>query len=153
VPEGLGGLRVAQCSFEQGPVEGERRAELVGGAGNEAPLSIECGLEPSQEVVKSRGEVAELVVRAVEAQPFVQAGSGDPAGRRGNHPHWPQHPAGDQPAESSGQNTHQAQRHGGPDQQLAHVEGVQLRGLGLHLAQLGRGKNRRLVPAGVGDAA
>ena len=66
-------------------------------------------------------EFLELVLRAVEGQPLVQAGGGDPPGRAGDGPDGPQHPAGDEPAGQQGEYGHDGQGDSGVDQKLVRV--------------------------------
>ena len=52
------------------------------------PLGLEGDFEPRKEAVEGVPEFLELVFWAVEGQPLVQAGGGDPPGRPGDGPDW-----------------------------------------------------------------
>lgn len=53
------------------------------GVGHEMPLRRERCLQPAQQAIERVGEFFELIVRAVQGEPLVQAGGGDaPRGRQ-----------------------------------------------------------------------
>ena len=126
----VGGRRagVVERHLEEGALGSQRRAQLVGGVGDEVPLGLEGGFEPREEAVEGVPEFLELVLRAVEGQALVQAGGGDPPGRAGDGPDGSQHPAGHQPAGQEGECGHDGQGDSRVDQKLVRV-GRALRGL------------------------
>jgi len=84
-------------------------------------LSLEGRFEPVEQVVEGVREFLELVLRAVERQPFMQAGRGDSSGRAGDGPDRSQHPAGNEPAGQQGEHGHDGQGDRRVDQQLVRV--------------------------------
>jgi hypothetical protein len=116
----LAGLRVLQGDLDEGAVDGQRGAELVGGVGDEAALAVEGGaVEALQHGVEGVGEVLELVVGAVQGDALLQVAVGDPAGGGGDVLQRPQRPAGQQPAEPSGGDADDPQGHQRGDQHRA----------------------------------
>ena len=83
---------VGEGYLEQGAFPGQGRAQLVRGIGGEAPLGVERGLQPREQVVEGVGEFLELVVGSVQAQPLVQAAGGDPPGGGGDRAQRAQRP-------------------------------------------------------------
>ena len=77
-----GGVGIGEGEVEEGPVEGQRRSQLVGGVGDEAALGLEGGLESIEQPVDGVGQIFNLVARAGQGQPFVQVLLGDPSGSR-----------------------------------------------------------------------
>src|SRR5689334_9063046 len=80
LPGGGGGGGVGEGDLEQGAFPGQGGAQLVGGAGGEAPLGAEGGFQPCEQAVEGVGEFLELVVGSWQCKALVQAAGGDPAG-------------------------------------------------------------------------
>ena len=64
---------VAQRGLELGLHDGQRRAQLVAGVGQEAALAFEGGLQAGQHLVERLAEAADLVVRVGQRQALVAA--------------------------------------------------------------------------------
>ena len=116
-------LRRGRLGFGQRHVEGrahrgQRGTQLVRGVGDEPALGVEGDLQPLQQAVDGVTELLELVLRAVQAEPLVQAVLGDALGRRGHLPDRPQRPPGYQPAERDRYHGHDGQGDQRGDQQL-----------------------------------
>ena len=129
---------VAEGELEQGALEREGGAQLVGGVGDELPLRVEGGLEAGEQSVEGGAELLELVVGPLEGEPAVEVARGDVAGGVGDRAQRTQGAAGDHPAEPDREHGHHRERDPGVDQQL-----VQRR-VGLAL----RGRLRDLLRAG-----
>ena len=65
--------RMAKRELELGPKQGERRAELVRGVGDESPLVLEGRLEPLEHLVERLGEPRHLVARRRYGQPVARS--------------------------------------------------------------------------------
>ena len=59
-----------------GPVDRQRRAQLVRGVGDEPPLPVERAVEPLEHRVERVGELLDLVVGAGQRDPLVQPAVG-----------------------------------------------------------------------------
>ena len=152
LPGAGGAAWVGEGYLEQGAFPGQGRAQLVRGIGGEAPLGVERGLQPREQVVEGVGEFLELVVGSVQAQPLVQAAGGDPPGGGGDRAQRAQHPAGDDPADRGGGHRDGGQGDGADDQDFPLVVvDVKLR-IGKQLSLLSGGEGRRpLKLPGGGD--
>jgi hypothetical protein len=141
LPGGGGGGGIGQGDLEQGAFPGQGGAQLVGGAGGEAPLGVEGGFQPREQVVEGVGEFLELVVGSLQCKALVQAAGGDPAGGAGDRAQRAQHPAGDEPADRGGGHRDDRQGDAGDDQQLLPVHGdlPQTRDADRRLCRLGGG--------------
>jgi hypothetical protein len=145
LPGAGGGGRVGEGDLEQGAFPGQRGAQLVRGAGGEAPLGIEGGLQPGEQAVEGVAEFLELVIGAVQGQPVVQAAGGDPPGGGGHRAQRAQHPAGDDPAYRGGGHRDDRQGDGAGDQQQPLGVGDLRLGLRNRLSLLSGGQGRRLL--------
>ena len=124
-PEGLHGrVGVRQRQLDEGPLHGERRAQLVRGVRHELTLGLDELLQPREQRVEGVAEFLELVVRAAQCQPLVQVGGGDAAGGGGDRPQRAEHPSCDEPAERHRQHRHDRQRQPRVDEQVVQVGGV-----------------------------
>ncbi len=119
VPVGLdAGVRIAESELEQRALERERRAQLVGGVGDELSLRLEGGLEPCEQSVDGRAELLELVVGSLERETAVEVAGGDLAGGVGDGAERSQGAAGDHPAEPERKRRHQSERNREGEEQL-----------------------------------
>jgi hypothetical protein len=84
LPGAGGGGRVGEGDLQQGAFPGQGGAQLVRGAGGEAPLGVEGVLQPREQAVEGVGEFLELVVGSWQGKPLVQAAGGDPPGGGGD---------------------------------------------------------------------
>ena len=83
VPVGVdAGVGIAESELEQGALEGEGRAQLVRGVGDELSLCFEGCFEAGEQSVDGVAELLELVVGSVEVEPAVEVAGGDVAGGR-----------------------------------------------------------------------
>ncbi len=101
-------VRIVAGHVEQRLRDRQRGAQFVRGVGGESPLFGDVGFEPREHRVEAVGELAELVVAALQPDPVGersgrgQAGGVGDAGQRGEHP------AGEDPP--SQQAEHQQER-------------------------------------------
>ena len=119
VPVGVdAGVGIAEGELEQGALEGERGAQLVGGVGDELSLRLEGGFEPAEQSVDGGAELLELVVGSFEVEPAVEVAGGDVAGGVGDGAQRAQSAAGDDPAEPERKHRHHGERDRGVEEQL-----------------------------------
>ena len=116
------GLAIATSSDVR--IRRERRAQLVGGVGDELALERKRALQPAKQLVEGVCELLELVVGAGEVQALVQVGGRDLPGGRRDRAQRPQEPPGHQPTDREREHGHDRQRDPGCDQQLMPVGAV-----------------------------
>ena len=102
--------RVLACDVEERLRHGQRRAQLVRGVGGEPLLLGDLRLEPSQHAVEGVGELAELVVTALELDPVSERSArGSACGvrdaRQGG-----EHPSGEEPAADEAEHEQERER-------------------------------------------
>ena len=130
---GLGDRDVQPCAHHR-----QRGTQLVRGVGDEPPLRFERGLEAREQLVDRVRELPQLIARAEEREPLVQALLGDPPGPGGDRPQRCQHPAGDHPAQRDRERGHRRQRDRRLDQQLVQINAVLVTQCGPDPADLDR---------------
>ena len=69
---GRGGARVGQGQLEQCALQRDRRAQLVRRIGDEPALWFEGRFQTVEQAIECAAELLELVVGAIECQPFVE---------------------------------------------------------------------------------
>ncbi len=106
---GRRGVRIGQRHLQQGPLRGERGAQLVRGVGDEVPLRVERRLQPGEQVVERLPQFGELVVAAAQAEPPAQVAGRDVPGGGGDGAQRAEQPARQQPAEHDRQHRHDQQ--------------------------------------------
>ena len=87
------------------------------GVRDEPALGGERVVQPFQHLVEGIRQFLELVPGAGQCQPFPQVLVRRPAGGLGDHPDWPQHAAGDEPAQRAGGHGHHPEAEQGVQQQ------------------------------------
>ena len=112
-------VRIVEGDVDLGADDGERRAQLVRGVGDELPLRLERDLQAIQHRVELVGEVLQLVRRAVEADALLEALVGDATRHVRDLMDGPQHPPRNEPAEADRDDGHQPQRDARLPHQLA----------------------------------
>jgi len=76
-PEGLViRVGIGQGQLDERLLQGERRAQLVRGVGDEEALSLDEVLQSRQQVVEGVAQLLELIVRTAERQALVEVGGG-----------------------------------------------------------------------------
>jgi hypothetical protein len=58
---GRGGVRVIQGHIQQGTLDRQRRAQLVGGVGGEAALALKGGFQPVEHRVEGHRQLPQLI--------------------------------------------------------------------------------------------
>ena len=140
--------RLGQRHVDGGAHDGQRRAELVRGVGDELPLGGERAVQPVQHVIEGVGQFLELVPRAGQRQPLPQVLVRGAAGGLGDRPDRPQHPAGDEPAQAARGHGHHAEAEQGVEQQA--VQGPLALAVASRVAPGAEGLLARRDRAGVG---
>jgi hypothetical protein len=147
---GLGGLPVPQRDLEQGPLPGQRRAQLVRRVRHELALSPERGVQPAEQLVEGVTELLELIVGTGHPDALMQAAGRDPAGGGRDRAQRAEHPPGHQPAQADRHHGHDAERDPGLDQQPVqraagrpHRHGLQQGLAGARLDRPGKGAGHR----------
>src|SRR6266545_2305070 len=95
-------LRVVEGDFDEGAVDGQGCAQLVGGVGDESALAVEGTVQASEHGVEGVCEVLDLVAGAVQGDAFVEAAVSDAAGGGGDLLQRVQRPSGEEPSEPVG---------------------------------------------------
>ena len=98
----------------------ERRAELVGDLGREAPLRDERLFQTVEHVVEGVGEILELVVGSVQIDARGEIVRRRGAGPLRDQPDRSQRAAGDEPPDRAGDEREHADRDRGPDPRADH---------------------------------
>ena len=115
-------MRIVECDFDEGAVDREGCAQLVGGVGDESSLAVEGAVKPFEHGVECVSEVFDLIVGPDEGDALVQAAVGNPPGGRGNLLQRTQRLACEEPSESSGDDTDDTEQDERGDEHC--VEGV-----------------------------
>ena len=111
------GVRVGQRHLDQRALQRDRCPQLVRGVGDESPLRLKRGLEPAEQRVEGRRQLAELVAAAVDAKALVQVLGADLA-RAGVHcAQRSQRTAGKPPGQADRQQCYHAKRDRRPFEQ------------------------------------
>lgn len=76
--------RGSQDDFRLRPQRGDRRPQLVGRIGREAPHLIDRAVQPVEHRVEGQAEPSQFVARVPDRQPLIEPFRGDPF-RRGDH--------------------------------------------------------------------
>ena len=137
-PRGLG-----HGDVDEGAHGGERGSQFVRGVGHEPPLAGEGEIEAVQHVVEGVGELLELVVGSVEADPLIEMFLRGAPGRPGDLVERDQDPPSDRPSQDAGHDGGDTETDQGPHEQLmkvvrALVGRAELRCSGEELLALGR---------------
>ena len=96
-------LRLGEDDVHRGAHDGQRRAQLMAGVGDELPLAGERAVEPFEHRVEGVGEFAQLVARALQGDALGQVLLAGRAGSGGEPVHRPQDAPGDDPARGRGE--------------------------------------------------
>ncbi|WUL68964.1 hypothetical protein OG943_08490 [Amycolatopsis sp. NBC_00345] len=112
----LGRAGVAgELDLHRGALDRQRGAQFVGRVRHEPALAVERRFKAVEHVVEGFGQFGEFVSRAVQREPFVQIGRGQPARGRGDRVQRPERPAGQPPA-CRHRHRHRHRDHGHRDQ-------------------------------------
>ena len=114
------GLGVPERDLKQGPLPGQRRAQLVRGVRDELALGPERGVQPGQQLVEGVTEFLEFIFRAGHRDPLMQAARRDPPGRGRDCAQRAEHPPGHQPAQAHRGHRHDPKCDPRLDEQLVH---------------------------------
>ena len=93
-------MRVIEGHIEQGALDRQQRAQLVGGVGDEAALAIKRGFQPVEHRVEGVCQLPQLTTGPAQGDPLVQARLGQAASGRVHAPQRPQRPARHPPAKA-----------------------------------------------------
>ena len=118
------GVGVGEGDFEEGSQASEGGAQLVGGVGDEVPLSVEGGFEAAEQVVEDVAQLGQLVGGLAEVEALVEVPGGDGLGGGGDGPQRPEEAAGDEPAGREGDGDEDDERDGGADEELVRADPV-----------------------------
>jgi hypothetical protein len=115
-------IGVRERDVDLGAHDGERRAQLMRGVGDEPALRVERRVEPVEHAVQRAGRVAELVGGAPQPDPLPREGRVvEPLGGLGDAAQRRERPAGEPPAGGDGE--HERREPGEHELQLQVGEG------------------------------
>ena len=148
----VGSLR---ATLEEGLRDRQRRTQLVGGVGREPLLLGDLGLEPREHRVEAVGELAELVLAALQLDPVGERPGRRLAGGVGDAGQGSEHPSGEEPPADEAEEQQERQRLGRPRREgiqqvgagRAERAGAEARAVG-HVAQEEHPHGREQQPAG-----
>ena len=124
-------LRLGEDDVHRGAHDGQRRAQLMAGVGDELPLAGERAVEPFEHRVEGVGELTQLVARALQGDALGQVLLTGRAGGRGEPVHRPQDASGDDPARDRGEQRDAGQAEQRVGQQVGERRAALGRGAGL----------------------